>query len=92
MLDGVRVSTPRSSNDLTAEQYLPRSLLLTAGILIALTEPVWLTVNGQLSLAMLTGSKPFHFSVLTGFTCLMSCSALHSCLYSIFVGFSVDGA
>src|SRR5271167_273128 len=71
MLDGVPVSTPQSRNDLTAlELCLPRSLLLIAGIVIVLTEPVWLMVEGQLSLAMLAGSKPLHFSVLLGFSLL----------------------
>jgi PAS domain S-box-containing protein len=48
--------------------HLPRSLLLTAGILIVLAEPIWLTIDGQLSIAMLAGSKPFHFNVLLGFS------------------------
>jgi len=46
---------------------LPRSLLLTAGILIVLAEPVWLTIDGQLSIAMLVGSQPFHFDPLLAF-------------------------
>jgi PAS domain S-box-containing protein len=37
---------------------LPRGLLFTAGILILLAEPIWLAIYGQLSLSMLTGSKP----------------------------------
>ncbi len=46
---------------------LPRSLLLTAGILIVLAEPVWLTIDGQLSIAMLVGSQPFRFNPLWAF-------------------------
>jgi PAS domain S-box-containing protein len=47
---------------------LPRSLLLTAGILIVLAEPVWLTIDRQLSIAMLAGSETPHFNVLLGFS------------------------
>jgi PAS domain S-box-containing protein len=48
--------------------HLPRSLLITAGILIVLAEPVWLTIDRQLFTATLAGSKPLHFNVLLGFS------------------------
>jgi PAS domain S-box-containing protein len=48
--------------------HLPRSLLLIAGILIVLAEPIWLTIDGQLPITMLAGSKPIHFNVLLGFS------------------------
>ncbi len=65
------LNTPKSaSSDEPAlkDLHLPRSLLFTAGILIVLAEPVWLTIDRQLSIAMLAGSKPFHFNVLLGFS------------------------
>ncbi|MBV8452965.1 MAG: hypothetical protein JOZ29_11920, partial [Deltaproteobacteria bacterium] len=46
---------------------LPRGLLLAGGILILLAEPIWLTIEGQLSLAMLSGPQPFNFNLLLGF-------------------------
>ena len=47
---------------------LPKSLLLIAGILIVLAEPIWLAIDGQLSLAMLTRAKPFHFNLVLCFS------------------------
>jgi PAS domain S-box-containing protein len=49
-------------------QQLPRSLLLTGGILILLAEPIWLAIDGQISLAMLTGATPFRISLLLWFS------------------------
>jgi PAS domain S-box-containing protein len=43
-------------------------LLLTAGIVVLLAEPAWLMVDGHLDLAMVTGSRPFHFTVVMGFS------------------------
>jgi PAS domain S-box-containing protein len=54
----------------SADPQLPRALLLIAGILIVLAEPVWLTIDGQLSIAMLAGLRPVHFNVLLGFSLL----------------------
>jgi PAS domain S-box-containing protein len=66
MLKFVRSNTHLGSTD----RQLPRALLLTAGILIVLAEPVWLTIDGQLSIAMLAGLKPFHLNILLAFSLL----------------------
>jgi len=64
-----RVLKSRTTTRLTVmDLNLPRSLLLTAGILIVLAEPVWLTIDRQLSIAMLAGSETPHFNVLLGFS------------------------
>jgi PAS domain S-box-containing protein len=47
---------------------LPRTLLFTAGIVVLLAEPAWLLIDGQLDLAMVTGSRPFHFTPIIGFS------------------------
>jgi PAS domain S-box-containing protein len=64
---GMRKSR-RDTQLVLMDPHLPRSLLLIAGILIVLAEPVWVTIDGQLSVAMLAGSRPFHFDVLLGFS------------------------
>lgn len=46
-------------------QQLPRTLLMCAGIVILVAEPAWLAINGQLSLAVLSGMQPFQFNVIT---------------------------
>ncbi len=63
------IDTSCAHSDPNEDPQLPGSLLLTAGILIVLAEPVWLLIDKQqLSIAMLEGFKPFHFSVLLIFS------------------------
>ncbi|MBV8361096.1 MAG: PAS domain S-box protein [Deltaproteobacteria bacterium] len=61
-------NSANTDNPALKDSNLPRGLLLIAGILIMLAEPIWLTINKQLSPAMLTGSRPFHFNLLWGFS------------------------
>lgn len=68
MLDRTLIAKSNSAGYLTSiDLHLPKSLMLTAGVVILLTEPVWLMIEKQLSLTMLVGSEPFHFTVLSGF-------------------------
>jgi two-component system sensor histidine kinase/response regulator len=50
------------------DQQPPSNLLLCAGILILVAQPVWLAMHGQPSLAVLRGIRPFHVNVLTYFS------------------------
>ena len=48
--------------------HLPKGLLVTAGILMVLAEPVWLTIDRQIFLSTVVAAKPFHFNVLLAFS------------------------
>src|SRR5438270_10123542 len=69
MLYQVDSSTSHSGRDLLPiDLHLPKSLLLTTGLVIIITQPIWLAIEGQLSRALSTGSQPFEFSLLVGFS------------------------
>jgi PAS domain S-box-containing protein len=65
-MNELHMSKSAGEDPAPADLHLPRTLLLIAGIIIILTQPTYLAIDGQLFPAIVGGPKKFYFNVLIG--------------------------